>query len=149
MQASKLTQQEKTLRMVQMAMLAAVSIVLVLLIRIPLIPSAPWLEYDMADVPILLGAYLLGPVSGLGILLVVSIIQAFMLGGNGIIGLIMHFVATGALVVISGLIYRACKQKTWGLLLGLIVGSLAMTLVMIPMNFFFTPILFGVDQVTS
>ena len=46
-------QRGRTRRLVEMAMLAAISIVLVMLIRIPLIPAAPFLEYDMADVPVL------------------------------------------------------------------------------------------------
>lgn len=138
--------QEKVSRMCYMAMLAAISIVLVLLIRFPLFPAASYLEYDMADVPVLLGAFLLGPGAGLGILFVVSVIQAFLLGGNGIIGLIMHFVASGAMLLVASTIYRVGKEKTWVLILGLVAGSLARALIMIPFNLFFTPILFGVER---
>lgn len=138
-------QSERTKKMVQMAMLAAISIVLVLLVHFPLIPAAPWLEYDMADIPVLLGAFLLGPIPGLIILLVASVIQAFLLGGNGIIGLIMHFVASGALIVVASLVYKACKETTKGLVIGLVAGSLVMAALMMPMNLIFTPILFGVS----
>lgn len=140
--ANKPARSTKTLRMVQMAMLAAISIVLVLVIRIPFAP-APYLEFDLADVPVMLGAFMLGPVYGLIVLLVVCIIQAFLLGGNGIIGLIMHFVASGVLVVVSSLIHKALGKKTWGLIVALVVGCIAMAAVMIPLNIFFTPILFG------
>ena len=132
-------QRGQTKRLVEMAMLAAISIVLVMLIRIPLIPAAPFLEYDMADVPVLLAAFLISPGAGLLVLFVVSVIQAFLLGGNGIIGLIMHFFASGALVLASSLIYKACKGKKGSLIIGLLVGSLLMTLLMIPLNFIFTP----------
>ena len=130
-------------RMVLMAMLAAISLVMVMFIRIPLFPAAPYLEYDMADIPIMLGAFLLGPSAGLTILFIASTIQAFFLGGNGIIGLIMHFVASGALIVVASIIYRRGKEKTSKLIIGLILGSLTMTGLMIPFNLLFTPILTG------
>ena len=119
------------------AMLAAISIVLVLLIRIPMF--LPFLEYDMADVPILLGSFTMGSIVGLVILLVVSLIQAFMLGGNGWIGLVMHFIATGTLILVASSIYRGSGKRTWGLLLGLVIGSISMATVMVPMNFIFIP----------
>ncbi len=136
----------KTLRLTQMGMLAAISIVLILLLRVPIFPSAPFLEYDMADVPVLLAAFVLGPIPGLIVLFVASLIQAFLLGGNGIIGLIMHFFASGALVVAASLIYRRFGQTTVSLIIGLIVGSLCMTALMIPLNLIFTPLLFGVGR---
>ena len=74
-------QRGRTRRLVEMAMLAAISIVLVMLIRIPLIPAAPFLEYDMADVPVLLAAFLISPGAGLLVLFVVSVIQAFIQEG--------------------------------------------------------------------
>ena len=37
-----------------MAMLAAVAVVSVYFIKFPLLPSAPFLEYDIADVPVLI-----------------------------------------------------------------------------------------------
>lgn len=121
-----------------MGLLAAISIVLVLLLRIPLFPSHPYLEYDMADVPVLLGAYLLGPGPGMIILCVVSVIQAFFLGGNGIIGMTMHICASGVLLLTAALVYRALGKSTKAMIISLIAGTLAMALVMIPLNLIFT-----------
>lgn len=134
------------LRMVQMAMLAAISIALVLMLRVPIFPAAPFLEYDMADVPVLLGAFTLGPAAGLTVLFVVSAIQAFLLGGNGIIGLIMHFVASGAMVLVAALVYRAGGKNTISLILGLVLGALTRVALMIPLNLVFIPILFGAPR---
>ena len=120
-------------RSAQLAMLAALSVVLVLILRIPF----GFLEYDMADVPILLGGMIYGPVAGLTILLVVSVVQAFLLGGNGWVGLVMHFVASGVMVVIVSLFYRHRKNLK-ETILGLVLGTLAMTLIMIPMNLVLT-----------
>ncbi|MBQ6841684.1 MAG: ECF transporter S component [Firmicutes bacterium] len=134
--------QNKTKRLVLMAMLTAISVVLVLLIRLPLFPAAPYLEYDMADVPVLLASFVLGPGAGLAVLVAASAIQAFMLGGNGLIGFIMHVCASGALVLLAPLIWRAGGRTLPALIGGLAVGTCAMALLMLPLNFIFTPVLF-------
>ena len=56
-----------------MAMLVAVSIVLVALIHLPILPMVPFLEYDPADIPILVGTFAFGPVAGL----ILTIVTAF------------------------------------------------------------------------
>ena len=98
----KTNTKDNVVRMAQMGMLAAIAIVLVTVTQFPIIPAAPFMKYDMADVPILLGTLLFGTLPGLVILVVVSLIQAFLLGGDGWIGLVMHVVASGALVVLVG-----------------------------------------------
>lgn len=131
-----------------MAMLTALSIVLVYTIRMPLIPAAPFLEYDAADIPVLIGSMLLGPVSGIIILLAVCIIQALTVSASsGIIGFFMHFIASSVLVLTASIIYKR-KQNTKSLLLGLILGSIAMTAVMIPLNLVFTGIFMGAGTQT-
>ena len=124
--------------LVQMALMAAISVVLVYFVRIPLIPAATFLVYDMADVPILLGTLMLGIVPGLLILLVVSLIQAFLLSTDGWVGLLMHLVATGTLVVVVGLFHY--QRHTWTkTIIGMVCGTLAMTAVMTAMNILITP----------
>ncbi len=126
-----------------MAMLTAVSIVLIYVIKFPLIPAAPFLEYDAADVPVLIGSMLLGPVHGLVILLAVCLIQALTVSASsGIIGFFMHFIASAVLVLTASLIYKK-KKTAKGLIIGLIAGSIAMTIVMIPLNLVFTGIFMG------
>lgn len=135
--------QEKILKLSIMAMLTAVSIVLVTTIHFPLIPTAGFLEYDPADIPVLIGAMMLGPVPGIVILLAVCLIQALTVSAaSGWIGFVMHFVASSVLVLTASLIYKK-KQTTKALILGLIIGSIAMTAVMIPLNLVFTGIFLG------
>ena len=69
-------------RLVKLALLAAISIILVLLIRFPIIPQLNFLEYDMADVPILIGTFLYGPVWGLLLTLVVCVLQGVTVSAN-------------------------------------------------------------------
>lgn len=46
-----------TRKLTTLAMLAALAIVLVALIHFPLVPAAPFLEYDPADIPIFIGTF--------------------------------------------------------------------------------------------
>lgn len=131
------------IRICIMAMLTAVSIVLVTCIHMPLIPAAPFLEYDPADIPVLIGAMILGPVHGLVILLAVCIIQALTVSASsGIIGFFMHFIASSVLVLVASGIYSR-KKSILSLIIGLVTGSIAMTIVMIPLNLVFTGIFMG------
>ena len=127
-----------------MAMLAAISIVLVVLIRIPF-PPAPYLVYDPADIPIFIGAFAFGPLSGLILTFVVSFIQAFVLGGDGLIGFFMHFVSTGAFVLLAGYIYKRNKTRK-NAVIALICGTILMTVSMMLWNIIVTPVFLGVPR---
>ena len=121
-----------------MAILAALSLVLVLLIHFPIIPAAPWLEYDPAEVPILIGGFVYGPIAGLTITVITALIQALTVSAqSGWVGFVMHVIPTGTLVLVSSIIYKYNKTRK-GALIALIIASIARTAVMIPANLFFT-----------
>ncbi|MCQ2475554.1 MAG: ECF transporter S component [Clostridia bacterium] len=135
---------KKIIRMAIMAMLTAVSVVLIYVIRIPLIPSAPFLEYDPADIPMLIAGALLGPAEGITVVFLASLIQAFTVSAaSGWIGFLMHFISSGALVLIVSLIYKKISSVK-GLVIGLVAGSVVMIALMIPLNFIFTGIFLNV-----
>ncbi len=137
--SKKLTVNTKMLT--RISLLAALSVVFLLVVpRVSLVPAAPYLQYDMADVPILLAAFLLGTAPGLWVLALVSLIQGVVLGENGLVGAFMHFCATGGLVAV----YLANKLSGLkGLTLGLLAGSVTRMLIMIPMNLLITVYVFG------
>lgn len=125
-------------RLVKLGMLAALSLVLVYFIRFPIFPAAPYLEYDMADVPILIGTFLFGPWWGLMLTAAVSVLQWLLVStGSGWVGAVMHFCATGANVLLAGLIYRRVHTLK-GAIVALASGILVQTLMMIPLNLIFT-----------
>ncbi len=133
-------------RMVKLGMLTALSIILVYAIHFPIFPTAAFLEYDMADVPILIGTFLYGPWWGLGLTAVVSILQWLLVSPQSLwVGAVMHFLATGSYVVAAGLIYSHNKTRT-AVLFGMALGALLQTLMMIPMNLIFTVNFFGVPR---
>ena len=126
-----------------MAMFAAASIVLVYLIRFPFFAAAPFLEYDPANIPILIATYLFGPSTGLMLTFVVSVIQGITVSAqSGIIGIAMHIFATGSFVLSAGMIYNR-KRSFSGLVVSAICGTLAMTVAMILWNLIFTPLFMG------
>lgn len=133
----------KTRILTNMAVLAAMSVILIALIHFPIFPAAPFLEYDPADIPIFIGTFLLGPWLGLVLTAVTCILQGITVSaGSGVIGVMMHFFATGSFVLVAGLIYQKKRTKT-GAALGLLAGSITMTIVMVIWNLIFTPIFMG------
>jgi riboflavin transporter FmnP len=131
-------------RITKLAVLSALSVLLMLFIRFPVIPAAPFLEYEPGDVPALIGTFVYGPGAGLLITATVSLIQATTVSaGSGWIGAIMHMIATGTMVVVAGLIYRKYHTIN-GAIASLIAGTLSMTLVMIPLNLVFTTLFLNV-----
>lgn len=132
-----------TQKLTTLAVLAALAVVLVALIHFPLVPAAPFLEYDPADIPIFIGTFLFGPAAGLALTAAVSVIQGLTVSvASGPIGIIMHFLATGTFVLIAGNLYRARRTRK-AAVLGLALGTLAMTAVMCGCNLIFTPLFMG------
>ncbi len=130
--------------LVKASLLAALSIVLMYVVRFPIFPQAAYLEYDMADVPILIGTFMFGPAIGLAITFIVCIIQALSVSASsGWVGAVMHFVSTGGLVLVAGLIYKKMHTRK-GAVIGLTVGGALMVLLMIPLNLIMTPLFNGV-----
>jgi len=133
---------EQTRKLTTIAMLTAVSAVLITLVHFPLFPSAAFLQYDPADVSILIGAFAYGPVAGVIITVLASFIQAFFLGGDGVYGFLMHVIASSVLAVTAGSIYRLRHTRA-GAALSLCCGTLMMGLVMMVANHFITPMFMG------
>ena len=135
-------------RMVKLGMLTALSIILVYAIHFPIFPAASYLEYDMADVPILIGTFLYGPWWGLALTALVSLLQWLLVSPQSLwVGAIMHFMATGSYVVAAGLIYSTHRTRS-AALFGMALGAVLQTLMMVPMNLIFTVHFFGVPRET-
>ncbi len=130
-------------RLVKLSVLAALSVVLMLAIRFPF-PGLGFLEYDPADIPILIGSFLFGPLWGLLLTVVVSAIQALTVSAaSGWMGFIMHVFATGAMVLVAGSIYKRKRSRS-GAVLALCLGALTMVAFMIPLNLIVTPLFLGI-----
>lgn len=127
-----------------MGILAALSVVLIFLVHFPIFPAAPYYEYDPADIPILIGGFAYGPLAGFIITIVASLIQALTVSAqSGIVGFVMHVIATGTMVMVSSIYYN--KHKTHkGAIIALVLGCISRALIMIPANLIITTRYWGV-----
>ncbi len=127
-----------------MAMLAAMAYVAMLVSR-PLPAVAGFLRYDLKDVIVAISGFLLGPAAALAITVMVSLIEMVTIGTTGPIGLLMNVLSTSAFVLPSALMYR--KDRTIkSAALGLILGVLLMTAVMLAWNYIITPLYMKVPR---
>ena len=115
-----------------MAILSALSVVLIFLIHFPILPAAPGWN-TIRRYPILLGGFVYGPVVGIVITIVVLIQALTVSASSGWVGFVMHVISTGTLVLVSSLYYKHDRSRK-GVPDALILGSLAMTAIMIPTN---------------
>ena len=142
--------QKKTVKLAKMAMLVAISLLLVN-IHFPIFPPIAFMEYDPADIPILIGTFAFGPAAGILITVVTALLQGFTVSAaSGLYGILMHIIATGTYVLVAGFIYKFHKGKK-SAVIALIAGTLAMTAIMVPANLTITPDFMGVpvDAVTA
>ena len=130
-------------RLAKLGLLAALSIVLVFFIHFPIFPTAKFLEYDPADIPIMIATFAFGPWYGLMTTIVVAVVQGLTVSASGgIYGIIMHIIATGTFVLVAGFLYQKHKTKK-GALIALLCGVVAWGLIMMPANLIITPIFTG------
>ena len=133
----------RTLMLAKMALMVAISFICTF-IHFPILPMAPFLEFEVSDIPILIAGFAFGPLPGFVIGVVSIMLRALILSPpSGPYGLLMHVIAISVFVVIASLIYKRFKTKKWGLF-SLIIGGLCMTAVMIPANLLITPHFMGV-----
>lgn len=129
-----------TKKITTMGALAALGLVLMITITFPIIPAAPYLKYEPADVAILMASLIFGPFEGIIVTFIISIIEAGTIAASDhIVGFFMHFLASGTLALVVGLIYKRFPSIK-GLIISLIFGSLSMTAMMVLANLVITPI---------
>ena len=134
----------RTVKIVKMGVMVAISVALVYLIHFPIFPAVAFLGYDPADIPILIGTFAFGPLAGLVLTAVTSVVQGLTVSAaSGLYGILMHVIATGVLVAVSGFIYRRKKTRVTAAA-GLVCGTAAMAAVMIGANMVITPAFMGV-----
>jgi len=125
----------------------ALSVVTGYLIHFPILPQAPFLLYDPGHVFLLIAAFKFGPRAGMMMTLVYATLFALITGQGGPYGALMNFLSTSAFVLVSSWVYLK-KHNRNGAIIGLILGALAMTCIMIPANLIITPLYLGVERGT-
>lgn len=133
-----------TKELVMLAMISAIAYAMVCVCRIPL-GFADFLKYEPKDVIITIGGFLFGPLAVVGVSLVVSLVEMVTISTTGPIGMIMNVLSTCAFSCTAALIYKK-KHTLKGAILGLSMGVVLTTIVMILWNYLITPLYQGVPR---
>ena len=120
------------------AMLSAIAYLLMIISKV--IPQVSgFLQFDVKDVVIVIGSFVMGPLYSLIITGVVTFLEFLTVSHTGVIGLLMNFVSTAAFCATAGLVYRNRKTLP-GAVAGLLLGTVVLTVLMILWNYYITPI---------
>ena len=115
------------------AMLAAVATVLMFFsFNVPLMPS--FIKMDFSELPALIAAFSMGPLSGVVVCLVKNLVNLFFTSTGGI-GELSNFLLGVCFVLPAGLIYRK-KSNLSGAIVGSLVGAAAMAVLSVFTNYF-------------
>lgn len=120
--------------MIKISLLSVMAFILMFFeVSVPMFPE--FLKIDISDLPALLGAFALGPVQGIGIELFKNILKLIFKGTqSGFVGEFANFIVGAILVFTAGSIYKLNKSKKTAFI-GLIAGSLAMSVVASVLNY--------------
>lgn len=136
-----------TQRLVQVGLLTALSIVLSLWPKLPILPAVGWMKLEFSDVPILIGGFAFGPVYGGAIALCSALLEFFLTGETGWVGLVMNLCSTIIPVLIASAFYAHKKTRVRALV-SLALFVLLQVLLMIPLNYFLGSLFFVGGETT-
>lgn len=122
-------------------MLAALAFVLMLL-DIPLLFFFPsYLKIDFSDLPALIAAIFINPLSGVTVELIKNLLHLFV-GNTGGVGELSNFLVGAAFVLPASVMFRYStrkrKEKNFDLVISLVIASLIMSVAGAFVNYFIT-----------
>ncbi|MGN0470108.1 MAG: ECF transporter S component [Acutalibacteraceae bacterium] len=144
-QTARLTHTEKSFRVKKMTIMAIMTAIAYLITFFVHIPMFGFLTLDFKDAILVFGAFIFGPLAGLAMTVVCSLIELVTIGSTGWIGLIMNILASASFVCAAALIHKR-KPCLKNALIGLVAGTVAMTVVMIIWNYLITPLYMGIPR---
>lgn len=120
-------------KLTMIAMLSAIAFVLMFLeFSVPIMP--PFIKMDLSDLPELIGAFAMGPASGVLICLIKNLMHLF-LSTTGGVGELSNFFLGVCFVLPAGLVYRKWKGKK-SAVIGALAGAVLMAAVSIISNYY-------------
>ena len=119
------------------AMLSAVAFVLMFLdFPIPMIMPS-FVKMDFSDLPELLGAFALGPTYGVLVCLLKNLIHLLVDSSTNGVGELCNFLFGAVFAWVAGFVYQRNKSRRTAVL-GAVLGSVAMAIVSVPLNYYLT-----------
>jgi len=129
--------------LVSLAMLTGIAYVVMLLSKI--LPQVyTFLQLDVKDTVICIGGFVFGPLAAM-ISIVVALVEMFTVSDTGPIGFLMNVLATCAFSCTAAFVYKKMHTKK-GAVIGLTLGTICLTAVMILWNYLITPIYQGIPR---
>ena len=138
MQSSKIENQSQKRtshirKLVMTALMAALSSVLMFFsFNVPLMPS--FIKMDLSELPALIAAFAMGPLSGATVCLVKNLVNLFFTTTGGV-GELSNFLLGVFFVVPAGIIYRL-RPRLSGAVIGSVTGALLMAVLSVFSNYY-------------
>ena len=114
--------------MTRIAILGALASIL-FMIEIPIVA---FYRLDLSTIPVLLGAFSMGPLPGMAILLIKDL-TGMLHSSSGFVGELADFIMSAAYVLPAAMVYRFTKSRM-GALLGMLAGTVLMIAVAVLVN---------------
>lgn len=133
----------RTKDMTKVAMLSVIGFVL-MYFQLPLtFVAPPFMKLDISDLPVLMGAFTMGPVYGIIIAALKNLMHIIFKGTmTAGVGELSNFIISSTFALVSSYIYR--KHRTYkGAVLSMTVGVVAMTILAMASNYFVVFPLYG------
>ena len=128
------------------AMLCAIAFVAKLVSNV--LPTVSgFLSFDLKDVVIVIGGFMMGPLTAVVVTVIVSLVEMLTISSTGPIGFVMNVLASCAFACTASVIYKRDRSMK-GAVLGLVAGVLLMTGLMLLWNWLITPLYMNVPRET-
>lgn len=121
-----------------LGMLTAIAYVVMLLSK-ALPQVSGFLQLDVKDTVICIGGFVFGPLAAAIISIVVPLVEMLTASDTGPIGMIMNVLATASFCCTAAFVYKKMHTKK-GAVIGLTLGVIALTAVMLLWNYLITPL---------
>lgn len=118
--------------MTRTAVLAGAAVILMLM-DFPIVFMPGFLKMDLSEIPAIIGAFSMGPLAGLWIMLLKNLLHLTNSQTAGI-GELANFLVGSAFVLTAGFIYRRYKSRQ-GAITALLAGTIAMTVAAAALNY--------------
>lgn len=97
--------------------------------RFPLPFMPPFMDFDFAAIPEIIGSFILGPIPGVFIVLIKCLVKIIMTGSNTMyVGDLSNFIVDCALIIPAAIIYKRNKTRK-SAIVGLSVGVISMCVI--------------------
>src|SRR5699024_9208606 len=123
----------RLIKLIVIGLLGAISLIL-FFISFPLPMLPPYLKVDFSDIPALVAGIIFSPIVGVLVILVKNGLDFVISGATDPVGVVANFLAGSVFIFPVAYFYHKMKSVK-GVLLGLLLGTLAMTIVMGVLNY--------------